>query len=410
MRALIEDLQLALREAFALGLDTPSALDRLANLAEPLRSVGLETLAQSIGDIRNAAPSDESDYAAVMNELVRLWEVCEQVLLRTHPVMRLPHLPETRGWLTLDSTPDEPLIALLTGAAPLTALLPALEEQIRRWKWGDSLTPMRLMLGHSALTQQAGARLREHSTQFLQSLRLLASNATPIQRIRLAELVIDLYEEGQIRTLQPYLKRLPDSMPLVRRAVQLGVALPDPKERSHEALEDSQLLHSLQNTGLTRQGFSELMRRHAHEVMCLPDDSPILEWLLGALESLARSVRDRLELIARVPHPRATEMLLNSPHLTPRALELHIEATRDYRLAPLLFHFGSVSPLLPWGVVNALGDALFFPIVLHLHPEALSRYAEYANYLIQHWRNSPDPATQQQAEQLRARLGGQAHA
>ncbi len=410
MRALIEDLQVALREALAMGLDTPSALDRLAALAEPLRSVGLEVLAQSVEAITNATPSDEPEYAAVINELVRLWEVCEQVLLRTHPVMTLTKLPESRGWLSLDSAPDEPLIALLTGAAPLTALLPALEEQINRWQWGDSLTPMRLMLGHSVLTQQAGARLREHGTQFLQSLRLLASNTTPLQRIRLAELVMDLYEEGQIRTLQPYLKRLPESMPLRRRAMQLGVALPDSRERAHETLEDSELLHSLQHSGLTRQGFSELMRRHAHEVMCLPDDSPVLTWLLESLEALARSVRDRLELVARVPHPRATEMLLNSPHLTPRALELHIEATRDYRLAPLLFHFGNRSPLLPWGVVNSLGDALFFPIVLNLHPEALPRYAEYAHYLIQHWRNSPDPALQQQAEQIRARLGGHAHA
>lgn len=410
MRALIEDLQAALREAFAMGLDTPSALDRLGALAEPLRSVGLETLAQSIEAILNATPGDESEYASIMNELVRLWEVCEQVLLRTHPIRAMPHMPESRGWLSLDAAPDEPLSALLTGAAPLTALMPALEEQIKRWKWGDSLTPMRLMLGHSALTQQVGARLREHHTQFLQSLRLLASNTTPLQRIRLAELVMDLYEEGQIHTLQPYIKRLPDSMPLIRRAMQLGVALPEFRGRSHDTLEDSELLDSLQKQGLTRQEFSELMRRYAHEIMRLPDDSPILAWLLESLESLARSVRDRLELIARVPHPRATERLLNSPHLTPRALELHIEATRDYRLVPLLFHFGSRSPLLPWGVVNALGDALFFPIVLNLHPEALSRYAEYANYLIQHWRASSDPAKHQQAEQLRARLGGQPHA
>lgn len=404
MRALIEDLQSALQSALVLGLDTPDAMERLSALIEPLRSVGLKVLAQAVERIVQANPTDDAMYATCLNEMARLWELAEQVMLRTHPIVSLPAVLPQRGWLLLDTPPEDPLLALLEGSVPVSALLPLLKAQIDRWTPDDSKQWMRLVLGHGATTRQAGERLCALGKDIVPILRDLHAHTTPLQRIRLAEVVLELYAANCISAPSSYLKRVPESLPLVRRAREMGLEIGDPQAYNPEALIHSDWVQSLQKSGLTRQSFNELVRRYAPQIMRLPDESPLLEWLFGSLASLAGSSRDLLELIARVPHPRATAHLLESPHCTPRAWELHIEATRDYRLVPQLMAIGDLDRVPIWGVVNSLADAILFPIVLERHQRLWQRYAEYALYVAQRWRTSSDPKKQERARQIQQQL------
>ncbi len=435
---LIDQLRSAIRHALVLGLETPGALDPLTRLAEPLRAAGLTALGERIEEIRHLQGADESVYVRMMNELVRLWQVSQQILLRVQPVYRLPETvlkaPHSTdgGWLVLEPAPESPWVALLEGSAPLIVTVPRIQAEIERWQPGEPFQPILIGLSHSALTQIAGRRLHQLGAQAVPILLRLIRFRNQMVSIRAWEVLLDLYEEGLVspEEITPHIDQCPLAMGLVRRLSHLNLPLPSPKARAtpsrpspagirgwvqrlrsdtpvpEEVTIRNALTETLQK-GLSRSSLQEIVRRYGFYLMLLSEDDPLIGRLIDEIEALARSHTSRMNLLACVPHPRITHLLLNQPSADPWSLATHIEATLDYRLIPQLLKYRPAPspsvlisvpepehfPGLEFDVflkVIRVGDSLLIPLVWRDAPKELHHFGEVARYLAEAWRNETD--------------------
>ncbi len=440
---LIDELRSALQHAMVLGLDTPGALDPLIALAEPLRATGLTALAERIEEIRRLHGADESSYFRIMNELVRLWVVSRQMLLRVQPVHCLSEgapealQPAGGGWLVLDPEPKSPWVALLEGSAPLIITAPRLRAEIERWQPSESLHPIVIGLSHGVLTRSAGKRLRELGDQALPVLLRLIRFRNQMVRIRAWEILLDLYEAGVVSSdrIRRHVSRSPLAMRLVRRLAHLNLLTmpfeshagsPGPSSEgdqasAHRPGEDVLLpestavykeLTEILGSGLSRSRWQGIVRRHRLFLMLLPEDDPLIGRLIDEVEALDRSAGGRTNLLAGVPHPRITRLLLEQPVVDPESLAIHIEVTLDYSLIPWLlkyqpmrsmstsweyriFFHGQLKNLMGLGSdvlsrVTGLGDSLLIPLIWRDMPDQLNRFGEVAHYLAEAWRNETD--------------------
>lgn len=427
---LIDELRSALQHALVLGLDTPGALDPLLALAEPLRAAGLTALAERIEEIRRLHGADEPSCFRIMNELVRLWVVSRQMLLRAQPVHRLPEgapealPPADGGWWVLDPEPESPWVALLEGSAPLIITVPRLRAEIERWQPSDPLHPIVIGLSHGVLTRIAGERLRGLGAQAVPVLLRLIRFRNQMVRIRAWEILLDLYEAGAVSAdpIRRHVGRAPRAMRLVRRLAHLNLfPMPsEPHAGSDQAPADGpeegallpegtavhRELAEILGSGLSRSRWQEIVRRHRLFLMLLPEDDPLIGRLIDEVEALDRSAEGRMNLLAGVPHPRITRLLLEQPVLDPKSLAIHIEATLDYPLIPQLLKYRLVlSASAPWeyrskdltdldfdvlSKVTDLGDSLLIPLIWRDWPDQLKQFGEVARYLAEAWQGGAD--------------------
>ncbi len=402
MHPIAQELRSAIRHALALGLDTPGALEPLIQLAEPARALGWEALAERIEAVRDTNLAHEDEQAFVMNELVRLWEVSRQIGLRTMPLHRLPetsvsHRPSPGAWLNLDPVPEELWLAFLEGHAPLIVTVPLVRHQIERWEPDEPLDPILIGLSHSITTQAAGERLQALGISALPFLTRMLGARNMMIRIRAWEILLRLHEEGIVpsRRIESHLKKCPPSMPLLRWLKVLGMSpsLPTP-EVPLETFISARCAE-----GWSRSSFRELLRLYRFDLMQLPEDSPLIEEVVTQIHHTGHALERRMELLARLPHPRVTQLLRSIPDLDPHLWALHIEATMDYRLIPRLLKYAAPGDDAIRRAAE-LGDSLLLPFLRAVDERALQPFGEVARYLAARWRHGSDPIKQKIARQI----------
>lgn len=375
MQQALEQVQQAIQHALALGLARSGGLEPLREALSIIQAYdALTPLAESL-----QRALSHSDTRAQLNELTSLYLVTEQCLAHLHtralPRRTADLATEPKRQVAASPLSDEQLfVKLFRGELSLVAVLPTLYARVAAWQPSEPLLLLQLTLAHSGTAYLAVERLQAMGAEAVPLLIRLANSKSPMTRLRACELLLD-YEGGQVEAA------LRGALPLAPRALPLFQKL-----RAHPHLHgifvkaDAAPLEQQLEGVQTREQLRQLLSRADAQIMLQPPDSPAIEQLLAVVHRMARGETDHWNLLAAVPHERATRLLTEPPVFQQVGFE-HLITTLDYRLVPLVIANATRFWSAELQRLSLLGDAAFLPWVVQAQHASLRHYGEPARLL-----------------------------
>lgn len=373
MVSALETLQRAIQHALVLGLRRAGGLEPLREVLHALRpQTALAPLADAVQTV--LATDDTETH---LNTLIRLYYTSEQLLmhLKAHQMPTLPIAEVLREPTRCVAAPvhNDPFAQLFRGEASLLQVLPTIHAQVEAWQPSQSLLPLQLALAHYATAPIALERLRALGADALETVIKLASNKSPVVRLRACELLLEYNTPKAVAALRSALPRAPRALPLLQKLR----ARPD--LHTLVAPEGAPPLEQVLPLLTDRRLMQQLLHQIEGQIMLLPTNAPEMDALTQAVRKLAHHEADYWQLLARVPHERVTQTLLTNPAWLRSLCYEHFIATLDYRLIPILrgVHAQFWRDQMQQ-ISRRLPDAAFLPDALHAYPELVGRFGEPA--------------------------------